>query len=293
MNKRNIKFYEWWNQIRNKYRFQVVEEETYKVKFVFILTKLNVFGLISSLFLCFFIFIFCLIAYTPIKQYVPGFAGVETSKEVVKLKKKTEDLKDDVDQKQKYIDNLLSIAKGGKGLPNKKGDKNKVLRSDSIDISSNTKNVMKLREQVDNRDKYTVTESSDIVKGNNEIELSYFFKPLSGLISNRYNSLGRHFGVDIVATEGSFVKAAQEGTIVFSGFVISTGYTVIIQHENDLTTVYKHNKEILKGVGSVVKAGDVIALVGNTGEETSGPHLHFEIWLKGKPVNPLEYINFD
>ena len=293
MNKKGIKFVEWWNQIRNKYRFQVVEEETYKVKFVFILSRLNVFGLISSLFVSFFVFIYCLIAFTPLKQYIPGFAGVETSKDVVKLKKRTDDLKEEMDQRQKYLDNLLIITKGGKGLPTNKGDKNMAVNNDSIDISSNSKNIMRLREEVENRDKYTVVESNEVVSGKKAVEYNYFFKPLSGLISKRYKPSEKHFGIDIVAAEGLPVKSALDGTVVFSGFVISYGYTMIIQHENELITVYKHNKEMLKSVGSIVRSGDVIASVGNTGEETSGPHLHFEIWLKGKPVNPLDYINFD
>ncbi len=159
-----------------------------------------------------------------------------------------------MDQRQKYLDNLLIITKGGKGLPTNKGDKNRAVNNDSIDISSNSKNIMRLREEVENRDKYTVVESNEVVSGKKAVEYNYFFKPLSGLISKRYKPNEKHFGIDIVAVEGSPVKSALDGTVIFSGFVISYGYTVIIQHENEFISVYKHNKEILKSVGSIVKS---------------------------------------
>lgn len=291
MKKNNVKLVDWWSQIRNKYRFQVVEEETYKVKFVFLLSRLNVFVLVSTVFVSFFLFIFCLIAYTPIKQYVPGFAGLEESKEVIKLKIKTEKLSDEMSQKQMYLDNLLSIVNGGTGLPTKKGKQGEVISKDSIDIELNSKNITKLREEVENRDKYNVVE---IIKPKqSEIEGEFFFKPCNGVLSSRFNPSEGHFGVDIAAPMNVTVKAVLDGVVVFSGFAISTGYSIILQHDNQMLSVYKHNSESLVKVGKQVKAGDVIALVGNSGEETSGPHLHFEIWLNGKSINPQDYINFD
>lgn len=119
-----------------------------------------------------------------------------------------------------------------------------------------------------------------------------FFSPLKGMVSSKYNPVEQHFGVDITAPANEPVKAALNGTVLFSGWTSETGYVIGIQHDNNLVSMYKHNSALLKKTGTLVQAGEVIAIVGNSGELSSGPHLHFELWHNGNPVNPQEYMVF-
>ena len=119
-----------------------------------------------------------------------------------------------------------------------------------------------------------------------------FFTPLSGLISDGYNNKTKHFGIDLVAKEKSRISSVLEGTVIISHWAYETGYVIGVQHKNDYLSFYKHNSVLLKSVGDYVNAGDHIAIIGNSGELSSGPHLHFELWHKGTPVNPENYISF-
>jgi murein DD-endopeptidase MepM/ murein hydrolase activator NlpD len=119
-----------------------------------------------------------------------------------------------------------------------------------------------------------------------------FFPPLNGLVTGKHDISIGHFGVDIVGKLNSRISAALDGTVVFAGWTIDTGYVIYIQHEQNLITVYRHNAELLKVQGDRVRAGEAIAIMGNSGKETTGPHLHFEMWLNGISVNPEDYIKF-
>lgn len=122
---------------------------------------------------------------------------------------------------------------------------------------------------------------------------TYFFSPVKGVVTATFDPIKDHFGTDIVAKENEAVKTIADGTVVFSAWTLSTGYVIGIQHSNELISIYKHNSVILKKVGDAVRGGEIISIIGNTGELTTGPHLHFEIWYKGSPLNPQDFISFD
>ena len=119
-----------------------------------------------------------------------------------------------------------------------------------------------------------------------------FFTPLRGIVTGKFEPKSKHYGVDIVSVQNEAIKATLDGVVIFTGWTLETGYTISIQHEYDLVSVYKHNSALLKEQGSFVKAGDPIAIIGSTGEQSSGPHLHFELWYNGVPINPIEIIKF-
>jgi len=119
-----------------------------------------------------------------------------------------------------------------------------------------------------------------------------FFKPINGIITNHFNSATKHYGVDLVSERNDAVKAIYDGIVIFSDWTVNTGYVIAIQHPNNFISVYKHNSALLKRQGDIVKSGDPISIIGDSGEQSSGPHLHFELWANGSPVNPLDYINF-
>jgi murein DD-endopeptidase MepM/ murein hydrolase activator NlpD len=120
----------------------------------------------------------------------------------------------------------------------------------------------------------------------------HFFTPLRGLITNKFNQKNDHLAVDVVGQQNARISSVLDGTVFFSGWTMETGYSIYIQHENNIISAYKHNAELLKEVGDKVKAGDVIAIMGNSGELTTGPHLHFELWYNGTALDPETYIDF-
>ena len=152
-----------------------------------------------------------------------------------------------------------------------------------------------LRAEVENQGKYNLYrfENTQNVKQKNQtIGKVLFFVPLKGVITSEFNSLQDHYGIDIVSKQNEAIKSVLDGTVIFSNWTLETGYTIAIQHQENIVSVYKHNSALLKKEGDFVKAGDPIAIVGQSGELATGPHLHFELWSDGNPVNPKDYINF-
>ena len=112
------------------------------------------------------------------------------------------------------------------------------------------------------------------------------------MVTHSFNMAEGHYGVDVVAKENEFIKAALDGTVVFAGWTAGDGYVIELQHSNNLMSIYKHNSDLTKNVGDHVKAGEPIAIIGNTGETSSSTHMHFELWYNGTPVNPQDYVLF-
>ena len=148
-----------------------------------------------------------------------------------------------------------------------------------------------LRMLVESQDQYELLSSNDKAFASG-IGSYVFFTPLKGTVTTPFSALNKHYGVDIVSAPDEVIKSALDGTVIFSNWTSETGYVIGIQHSNNLFTIYKHNSALLKKEGDYVKAGEVVAIIGNTGELTSGPHLHFELWYNGSPVNPKDYVSF-
>ena len=148
-----------------------------------------------------------------------------------------------------------------------------------------------LRDYVEREDSYSLKATS-ASSSSSESRL-YYFTPLKGTVTNTFNQAEAHFGVDIVAPKNEAIKAALDGTVIFADWTVETGYVIQLQHKNNITSIYKHNSVLLKEVGQRVKAGEAIAIIGNTGKLSSGPHLHFELWKEGKAIDPMQFINFN
>lgn len=152
-----------------------------------------------------------------------------------------------------------------------------------------SKNDSLLRHEIESQDKFSLTLGN---KGNSGIGGYFFFSPVKGMVTHSFNMAEGHYGVDVAAKENEFIKASLDGTVVFAGWTASDGYVIQLQHGNNLMSVYKHNSDLTKRVGDHVKAGEPIAIIGNTGESSNGTHLHFELWYNGTPVNPQDYVLF-
>jgi len=272
----------------NKYRLVILNEGTYEERFSLRLSRLNVF-VIWGLFSVFLIFATTLvIAYTPLKEYIPGYSSTKLKRQVRDLVEESDSLKTKLAIIENYTQAIMPVLKGEIKDDYEIDSLQSVAKKNVIDYSKlyGTKEDSVFREKVDRKDRFPIREG---VKDLLDIAL---YTPLKGEITQAFNVDTKHFALDIVAKTGTPVKSAADGTVIFSEWTAETGYVIIVKHQNDYVTVYKHNGALLKRQGDLVKSGEVIASVGSTGELTTGPHLHFELWSKGYPLNPLNYIDF-
>ena len=276
----------YWSKLFHKYRFVIMKDSSFEEKLSVKLTRINVIAFVCTLvFLCFFSTML-LIAYTPLSEYVPGKSSIEVQKSLIELNIKSDSLEAILVNRSIYLENINKIINGEELVtPENYAE----ITNTQIPISfEKSKEDSLFRVKVEAEDKSSIYKKD---KPNNNTTLM-FFTPLTGLISDGYNNKTKHFGIDLVAKEKSRISSVLEGTVIISHWAYETGYVIGVQHKNDYLSFYKHNSVLLKSVGDYVNAGDHIAIIGNSGELSSGPHLHFELWHKGIPVNPENYISF-
>jgi len=276
----------YWSKLFHKYRFVIMKDSSFEEKLSVKLTRINVIAFVGTLvFLCFFSTML-LIAYTPLSEYVPGKSSIEVQKSLIELNIKSDSLEAILVSRSIYLENINKIINGEELVtPENYAE----ITNTQIPISfEKSKEDSLFRVKVEAEDKSSIYKKD---KPNNNTTLM-FFTPLTGLISDGYNNKTKHFGIDLVAKEKSRISSVLEGTVIISHWAYETGYVIGVQHKNDYLSFYKHNSVLLKSVGDYVNAGDHIAIIGNSGELSSGPHLHFELWHKGIPVNPENYISF-
>ena len=270
-----------------KYRFVVLNEETFEERFSFKLNRLNAFvlGGIFSVLLITLTILF--IVFTPLKEYIQGYSSTELKKEASELVYKVDSLNQVLSVNDLYIENIQQVLKGE--IKRVSFNKDSVLNQfkiDEIDFAPSPVDSA-FRAEVEQQDRYSVfeeaTRNTDIV----------FTAPIKGEVTENYNDRDKHFAIDIAVEKDTPVKAVADGTVIFRGFTADTGYVIVIEHNQGFISVYKHNSTIFKEQGDLVKSGEVIASAGSTGNLSTASHLHFELWNDGYPVNPANYINFN
>ena len=275
-------------KLLHKYRLVILNEDTFEERFAIKLTRLNVFVIVSLTSILLVAATIFLIAFTPLREFIPGYSSTKLKKQAISLSFKTDSLQHVIDVNEKYFSSIRRVLTGD--VKTVEFNKDSILRAanaETVHISIEpSKQDSVLRERVDKEDKYNLFESA--------ISTSNFvlFPPVNGNISEGYNVKEKHYAVDIIAAKNTPVKATADGTVIFAEWTAETGYVVIIEHSYELISVYKHNASLTKEQGDVVKAGEVIAMAGSTGEYSTGPHLHFELWSKGYPINPTNFIDF-
>jgi murein DD-endopeptidase MepM/ murein hydrolase activator NlpD len=277
--------------LKSKFRFVVMNDQTLEVKFSLRLTPMNIIVVGGSFALILITLTMYLIAFTPIREYIPGYADVNMRRNLIKMTLKTDSIMQKVDADEKYLSNLLDIINDNVDttLPDKKVGAGQLY--DSIQKLNKSDADSQLRWQIENQEQFTLINNGDKAFSSGIGSYS-FFTPLKGNITSKFSTAQKHFGIDIVAGPNEGIKSALDGTVVMANFTSETGYVIGVQHSNNLFTFYKYNSALLKSAGDYVKAGEVIAIIGNSGEFSSRPHLHFELWYNGNPVNPIDYINF-
>ncbi len=270
------------------FSLSIRDNESHKFLWSIRFTKVSLTVTIFSFLVMFTAIIYCLIAYTPVRTFIPGYPDARTKRAAIQNAIKVDSLEKVIYRWELYSENMKravegkapiridSIIKAGKTAKTAEYDLNAINRQDSL-----------LREQVKEEEQFEISNRG---RRNLPIEGLHFFTPLKGVVSQGYDPI--HPYIDITAPAGSVVKATLDGTVIYAGWSEDSGNTIQIQHSDDIVSIYKHNEKLLKKVGDKVKAGTSIALVGNTGEETTGTHLHFELWHQGEAVDPTKYIKF-
>lgn len=275
-------------KLLDKYRLVILNEDTFEEKISVKLTRLNVFVAVTAAAIILIVLTTILIAFTGLREYIPGYSSTKLKQRAINLSYKTDSLQQVVDMNNQYLASIRKVLTGD--IKPVDVNKDSVLNGQreelhDVDFAPSKEDTL-LREMVVQEDKYNFLETATS-RANYAL-----FPPIKGPISEGYNIRERHFGVDIVATQNAPVKSVADGTVIFAGWTSQTGNVIIVEHSYGLLSTYKHNASLTKEQGERVKKGEVIATAGSTGEYTTGPHLHFELWSEGQPVNPTDFIDF-
>lgn len=276
---------------RDKYRFSVVNDHTFEEVWRIRLTRYNAF-LLTSLLLFFIIGgTVTLISFTNLREFIPGYPDVDMRRNILLSAIRLDSLERELNLRDKYFANLNYIISGKAPVEN-------------LYLQDTTRNYTDieftitpedsaLRTRIEREERFNLTLGPALTQPASNLAGLHFFPPVKGVISGRFDARSKHFGTDIVTSPKAIVYSALDGTVIFTGWTMETGFVIEVQHQNNLVSVYKHNSSILKETGDLVRAGEAISVVGDSGElYTSGPHLHFEIWYKGSPLDPEKHIIF-
>ena len=280
------------NWLTNRYLLIVRNEEDFSEKRTIIFNYARLILLLAFIFIS-SMTLSILSVNTVLKQWFdPRYAEMEANSQVLNLTMMLDSLEHEIQVKNNYIQNVKYILEG-QNLDSL-SPSNKILSTSTLGEISLSPTLSPLDSQF--RAEY---ESSDLGlvslkfnRSEDELREIVFFTPLEGIITNNFDPKEDHFGIDIVSQENEPIKALADGIVIMASWTLDGGYVLVIQHSGNLISIYKHNSELLKSVGNFVGSGEVVSIIGNTGELTSGPHLHFELWFKEQAVNPEDYINF-
>ena len=276
-----------FKKLFNDYKVVVSSEDTFEEKFAFKASKINVFVLMLVYSVILISFTISIVFFTELRELVPGYSSSDLLNRAIYLTQKTDSLERQIELNNKFYKSIEDVLSG-------KTDEFIERDNIPIDSSLNEKNVFSispnsedsiLRNYVDSQDKFNLTKNELV------IENKMFFSPIKGDITQTFNFEENHFAIDIAADIGTPVKSILDGKILFSEWSVDTGHVIIVDHGDNIVSVYKHNSKSLKEQNDFVQAGEVIAYSGNQGSLSSGPHLHFELWKNGTPIDPEPLLN--
>jgi murein DD-endopeptidase MepM/ murein hydrolase activator NlpD len=270
---------------RNKFRFVILNDDTFEELLTLKLSPLNIFVFSVVTIVSTIALTTTVIAFTPLKELIPGYASSKLRREAIELALTTDSLTAAIDRNERYIQGVQRILQGE--------IIDTVLQELETDTSANNAEIVlsdpsaqdsAFREWVEEENAFTLNQ------GGAELGIPQLISPLEGIITSEFDKATNHFAVDIAAASNTPVKTCYEGTVIFADWTSETGNIIIVQHENNLLSAYKHNSALLKEVGEFVRSGEAIAIIGNSGENSTGPHLHFELWFEGAPIDPQNFI---
>ena len=277
------------SRLINSYKIVVSNEETFEEKLSFRTNKINVFFILFLYSILLIVFTINIVFFTQLREMVPGYSSTDLLNQAIYLTKKTDSLENELELNNKFYKSIESVLSG-------RADE--IIYKDTLVLDNNLEDSEQqavfpnsedsiLRRYVENEDKFNLTKNELV------IENKMFVSPIKGEITQQFDPSNNHFALDLSADVGTPVKAVLDGKIIFSEWSVDTGYVLIVDHGDNIISVYKHNSKSLKEQNIFVKAGEVIAYSGNQGTLSTGPHLHFELWKNGTPINPEPLFNFN
>jgi murein DD-endopeptidase MepM/ murein hydrolase activator NlpD len=275
-------------KLRHKYRIVLLQDDTFKEVGFIRLNRLNVISVSGFLLILLIAAFWSLTAYTPLRELIPGYPTAHTRNNIIKNNIRLDSLQKEIKYRDQYFNNINKIIAGEK--PDDFMNDFEIQADENPAFARSLADSI-LRHDVDLAEKLSLPNVNG-QQSSLKLDKLHFFSPVRGMVTNSFNPLNNHFGTDVVAGPNEVVKATLDGTVIMASWTLETGHVIQIQHANNLISVYKHNAELLQKVGMKVKAGDAIAIIGNSGELTTGPHLHFEIWQNGVPLNPEDFVVF-
>ena len=276
-----------WKNFKFKYKLTVTNENTLEEIVGIHVSKLNGLSILLSAVTVIFLIAALIIAFTPLRNYLPGYMNTEVREQVVVNALRADSLQWVLERQRMYIMNVQDIISG-----NVKPDR--IHSIDSLTVVRSEELMERTQAEEEFRKQYEETERYNLTTIDNASSTTglIFFRPTRGMLSSGFDANKKHFGIDIAANPNESILSTLDGTVIMATYTADTGYVIQVQHGQNLVSVYKHCGSLLKKEGDTVKAGEAIALVGNTGEKTTGPHLHFEIWNRGRALDPSKYIVF-
>ena len=277
-----------WDRLKYKYKLSVINETSYEEVFNFRLSQLHVLTALSVLAVILVVLTILLIAFTDLRELIPGYPDGNMRQMIAQNALRVDSLENELLKRDRFFKSIRLVLNGGDttSLERSREDTARY-RNDTIRFQiSEQEN--EFRAAIEERERFNLSLG---MKEQNH-DYYHFFPPVEGIVTQSFDEKKRHYGTDIVAKANAKVAAVLDGVVIFTDWTVKTGYVIQVQHTNDLISVYKHNSILLKKQGDYVRAGEVLGVVGNTGEESSGPHLHFELWRAGNPLNPENFIKF-
>ena len=276
------------DRLKYKYKLSVINETSYEEVFNFRLSQLHVLTALSVLAVILVVLTILLIAFTDLREFIPGYPDGNMRQMIAQNALRVDSLENELLKRDRFFKSIRLVLNGGDttSLERSREDTARY-RNDTIRFQiSEQEN--EFRAAIEERERFNLSLG---MKEQNH-DYYHFFPPVEGIVTQSFDEKKRHYGTDIVAKANAKVAAVLDGVVIFTDWTVKTGYVIQVQHTNDLISVYKHNSILLKKQGDYVRAGEVLGVVGNTGEESSGPHLHFELWRAGNPLNPENFIKF-
>ncbi len=279
------------SKIKHKSRLVLINDDTFEEQFSLILSPLNVFAWGGLFLILFTTFIILTVSFTPLREFIPGYADLQTKRIATSTAYRVDSLEKALNNNIKYLNNLKVILSGGVVARDSANSVAAPNPNDQLNIPASSEDSV-LRSEVEQEERFNLSFSSGSGEDDG-LRNILFFTPLEGILSSKFDPTIRHYGVDIVSAESDApIKVVLEGTVTLATWTSDEGHVIYVQHQYNLISVYKHNSMLLKKVGEKVKAGEAIAIVGNSGELSTGPHLHLELWHNGNAIDPSDHLIF-
>jgi len=277
-------------KLKNKYQLTIYNKNTLEQVLTFSLTRLNVFAYVGVFSVLVAFIVGALFVYSPLGLLIPAQQNSKLSRQLVSNAYKLDSLRNAITLRDKYFENIQNIMHGRK-LDNFETAYDTSLRNQKL-VFTRSKHDSILRRQIEMEEQQNLSVIGDPSSRGTSLKNIQFYMPVKGIVTEKFNVQAGHPAIDIVSEPNEPILSTLEGTVIISTWSLTTGYIISVQHAHNLISTYKHNSSLLKKEGDHVTAGEPIAIIGNTGELSTGPHLHFEIWYNGSPINPEDYITF-